>query len=245
MIAHVADAFGGAAGYDGHAHVQRQAAEALASRIAALSLPPAPRVLEIGCGTGFLSAALLGRIAGATWLLTDVARPMLDRCAARIGAGRQIRYALLDGERPDLDERFDLICSSFTFQWFADLPAALARLRGLLAPGGHLAFATLLDGSFAEWRAAHLAATGTDAAMADYPHAETLRATGAELSEQSVTETHSDARAFLRALKAIGAHRPRAPRSPLSGPALRRVMAAFDADGARVTYRIGYGIIRA
>ena len=41
----VAHAFGAARDYDAHARVQREVAQALAARIAALDLPPAPRVL--------------------------------------------------------------------------------------------------------------------------------------------------------------------------------------------------------
>src|SRR3546814_16589572 len=65
----------------------------------------------------------------------------------------------MDGEQPCFAEhvRFDLICSSLAFQWFDDLHASVARLARWLAPGGYLAFTTMADGSFAEWRVACLA----------------------------------------------------------------------------------------
>ncbi|CCD03423.1 methyltransferase domain-containing protein, partial [Azospirillum baldaniorum] len=69
----IAAAFGKAAPrYEEHAAVQRVAAERLAERVARLPLPPRPRVLEIGCGTGFLSRALRERIGPADWLFTDL-----------------------------------------------------------------------------------------------------------------------------------------------------------------------------
>ena len=75
-----------------------------------------------------------------------------------------MRYAALDGEHPDaLPGGYDLICSSLAVQWFGDLNAGLGRLAALLAPGGHLAIATLAEDTFAEWRAAHARAGLTPA----------------------------------------------------------------------------------
>ena len=68
----IASAFGSARDYDRHAHVQRRAAEALAERIAALELE-SPRLLEFGCGTGFLTDALIRRGVGGQWRVTDLA----------------------------------------------------------------------------------------------------------------------------------------------------------------------------
>ncbi|HEX4095209.1 MAG TPA: methyltransferase domain-containing protein, partial [Caulobacteraceae bacterium] len=71
--------------YDAAAPVQRAVAARLAEKIAALPLPPKPRILEIGCGTGFLTAALRERLPGGEWLITDISPRMLDACRARIG----------------------------------------------------------------------------------------------------------------------------------------------------------------
>src|SRR3546814_19035159 len=83
---------------------------------------------------------------------------MAARCREGLGEGRgRFRYVAMDGERPCFapDVRFDLVCSSLAFQWFHDLEGAVASLCALLAPGGHLAFTPLAEGSFDEWRAAH------------------------------------------------------------------------------------------
>lgn len=249
MIAHVRDAFAGADAYDVHARVQRHAAKRLARRIAALALPPAPRLLEIGCGTGFLTEALFRRRPEGEWLVTDVAPAMLARCADRLGTPPNVRYRAMDGADPvPAIGSFDLICSSFAFQWFADLPAAIARLAALLRPGGHLAFATMAADSLGEWRAAHRDATGQDVAMAGYPTLDALDAMAppgfaATIAEQRVRETHRDARSFLASLRAIGAHRPREPRAPIHPAALRRAMAAFEAGGAAVTWHVAYAVL--
>lgn len=229
-------AFSAAQDYDRHAGVQRTVARALAARIGALALPPAPRVLEIGCGTGFLTEALIEQGISGEWLVTDLAPAMLARCRARIGDAPGRRFTVLDGEHgpgPD-GGPFDLICSSLALQWFDDLPAAAARLRGWLAPGGHLIFTTLAAETFAEWRAAH-DAVGLVAGTPQFPPA---AAFGPVATVERHSERHASGREFLRALKAIGAGTAAAGHRPLGPADLRRVIARFDEAGAGVTYEV-------
>jgi malonyl-CoA O-methyltransferase len=229
----IAESFDRAADYDGHADVQQQVAAALARTILADPLPERPRILELGCGTGFLSGALLDRLPDAEYWATDIAPAMLDRARRRLKGDARVRFATIDAARPTLEGPFDLICSSLALQWVADLPACIDRLRRLLAPRGRLAFTTLGAGSFAEWRAAYGALTpGTP----DYPAPDALRDLGLAVEMQTIIRDYPDARAFLQSLKAIGAVTPRRGYRPLSGPGLRGVMRRFEADGARARY---------
>lgn len=249
---HVARAFDAASDYAGHARVQRRVATGLADTIATLPVirmrGRAPRLLEIGCGTGFLTEALLDRGLGGDWLVTDIAPAMVRRCAdslARRDTTARLHFAMMDGERPSpglTRESFDLICSSLAFQWLDDLGDALSRLTPLLAPGGALAFTTLLTGTFAEWEAAHrslglvsggLAYPDRGQLAAGFPAGGTLT-----IAEQTLREGHEGARAFLRSVKRIGAASAPAGRRPLPPGAMRRVMARFDAAGACATYRV-------
>ncbi|KAG5726643.1 hypothetical protein E4T56_gene10357 [Termitomyces sp. T112] len=175
----IARAFAGAASYDEHAMVQRSVATELARTISLLSIPADARILEIGCGTGFLGEALIRHLPSAHWLMTDLTREMLIRAEKRLAGSADIQFSLMDGQMPDLDCRFDLICSSLAFQWFSDLPLALDRLSRLLPKGGRLAFTTLAQGCFSEWRDAHL---GEACGLADYPSAEALRSLGLEVT---------------------------------------------------------------
>jgi malonyl-CoA O-methyltransferase len=231
----VADAFGRAAGYDAHAAVQRLVAGRLAERIAALPLPPAPRILEIGCGTGFLGLGLIDRLPEARWLMTDIAPAMIERTRERFAGRADIAFAVMDGEAPDIAGPFNLICSSLAFQWFTDLPGAVARLRSLLAPDGILAFTALAAGSFFEWRRAH---RDLPAGTHDYPSADALAAMGLEVSMESIPMAHTDAREFLHAVKGIGAGTPRADHQPLTPRQLRDVMDRFEAGGGVASYAV-------
>ncbi|WBO23302.1 methyltransferase [Sphingomonas abietis] len=235
----VAASFGRAADYDAHAAVQRLVVDRLADRIAALPLPPQPRILEIGCGTGLLGVALADRLPDARWLMTDLSPAMLDRARQRFAGRETIDFAVMDGERPDVSGPFDLICSSLAFQWFADLPAAIDRLRGLLAPHGVLAFTTLAEGSFREWRDAH---GDRPAGTRDYPSAEALAAPGLTIAMETIPMAHRDARDFLRAVKGIGAGVPRPGHRPLGPRDLRAVMRRFEAMGSVASYVVATGL---
>lgn len=230
-------AFSGARDYDRHAGVQRKVARALAQRIGGLDLPAAPRVLEIGCGTGFLTEYLQDLPLGGEWLVTDLAPAMVERCRLRVGDAPGRHFGVLDGEhgpRP-AQAPFDLICSSLALQWFENLPAAVARLTQWLAPGGHLIFTTLAAETFAEWRAAH-AAEGLEAGTPRFPPADSLQVDPAMVVR--MVERHASGAEFLHAIKAIGAGTAAPGHRPLGPGQLRRVMTRFENYGGTVTYEV-------
>jgi malonyl-CoA O-methyltransferase len=243
----VARAFDGAEGYDGAAAIQAEVAQRLARRIGAEPLAPAPRILEIGCGTGLLTTQLRRRLPNGVLVASDLAPAMVQRCRVRLARAADLRFVVMDAERPACAPGFDLIASSLAAQWFEDLPGTLARLAALLAPGGLLAVATLGSGTFTEWRAAH-AALGLDAATPVYPSLQDLAGLtcpGCTLtvSAEPLVEAHADGRAFLASLRAIGAGTPGAART-LSPGAMRRVLRVFAAGGAQVTYEVAMLLIR-
>ncbi|QXT34548.1 methyltransferase domain-containing protein [Sphingomonas sanguinis] len=230
--ARIARAFDAAAAYDAHAVVQRQVADWLAERIVAVA-PPAPRVLEVGCGTGFLTGATLPRLVCPDWLMTDIAPAMLARGMA---AHPAVRGRVMDGEFPDLpgESPFDLIVSSLAVQWFGDLDAGLRRLAGWLAPGGRMLVTTLVRGTFAAWHEAHRA-EGFVAGSPVYPPVEAL---GWPVETRSFVQRHDSAADFMRALRAIGAGTPRDGHRPIPPGAMRRIAKRFEAGGAVATYEV-------
>lgn len=241
----IAARFGAAAErYDEHSLVQREAAARLARRVLALALPPVRRVLEVGCGTGHLTRELRGHIGGE-WTVSDIAPAMVAACV-RNNPG--VAGVVMDAEHPVVEAgRFDLVVSSLTAQWFADLPAALATLCGLLAPGGRIALATLGSGSFGEWRAAH-AALGLRAATPDYPAANELARAfpafvHASVEDESIAMPLADPLDFVRGLRAIGADTPAAGTAPLSAGQMRKVLRRLAADApGGVGYHLLYAV---
>jgi malonyl-CoA O-methyltransferase len=226
-------AFSGADQYDRHARIQRLVAERLAERIAELPLPASAHILEIGCGTGFLTEALIRHRIGSEWLVTDLSAEMVRRCRNRIGDAHGRRFAVLDGEYGEPGGRFDLVCSSLAMQWFDDQDAAFARMHGWLAPGGHCIVTTLGADSFAEWRAAH-EVEGLE------PGTPRFLPAGQQAPQwvDRYVDHHDSALDFMRSLKAIGAHTAARRHRPLPPRALRRVMRNFEARGCDVSYEV-------
>jgi malonyl-CoA O-methyltransferase len=233
----IAQSFGAAAGtYDDHADLQRT----VAARLARL-LPPlaAPRVLELGCGTGLFSRHLLARYPDGTLLFTDLAPSMVEQCSLNLAsAGKRVSFEVMDAARPTADGPFDLIAMSMTLHWLADPEAALATLRKHLAPNGVLIFATIGGESFPEWRDA-LVAQGLPIGLLDIPDLP-----GIDDEERLVVD--ADTLGFLRRMKAIGGLTPREGYAPLPAGALRRaVRVADETHGGRITWHIVYGRLAA
>jgi malonyl-CoA O-methyltransferase len=233
-MSRIADRFGRAAStYETATPIQREVADRLADRIVASGAAQGARVAELGCGTGYLTRALAARLRPSLWVATDLAPAM----AAAARACTPL-VAVMDAARPALTPGFDLVCSSLTLQWLAEPAAAVGAWRGLVRPGGRLAVATLLDGSFAEWRCA-LAEAGAASAGPAFPSPEEARAwfgPDADIEIVTLSERHASALAFLRALRASGTDA--ADSGALKAGIMRRAMATFEAQGGAVAYRV-------
>jgi malonyl-CoA O-methyltransferase len=242
----IGGAFGAAAArYEAHAGVQRAAARTVADLAARQGHggeeAERPCILELGCGTGFLTRDIRAIWPAADLVVTDLSSEMVGQAAK--GAMLAGTFLPMDGERPWFEGAwFDLILSSLAFQWFDDLPGAVARLAGLLRPGGSLIFSTMGERSFARWRAAH-AACGAAAGVPDYPSLDALRAMLARHDDAFAFDEDyplpcGGAKGLLAHLKGIGAVVPAEGRAPLPPPRLRAVMRAFDAAGGEDGYHV-------
>jgi malonyl-CoA O-methyltransferase len=128
--------------YDRAAKAQREAAETLADAIrsATAAAPPA-RILEIGCGTGFLTGKLAEMFPDAEIAATDISPAMLAFCERAFGKRKdknaaRIDFVLDDISKTRLREPFDLVASSFAFQWAGRLTELAPTLSRLSRPGG-------------------------------------------------------------------------------------------------------------
>jgi SAM-dependent methyltransferase len=113
-----------------NAYYERPATLALAGDVAGR------RILDAGCGSGPLSAALRDRGAIVTGF--DKSAAMLAIARRRLGPDADLRVADLATPLPYPDGAFDDVIASLVLHYLEDWTAPLAELRRVLRPGGRL-----------------------------------------------------------------------------------------------------------
>ena len=130
-------------GWRGQLHHQ------IADRTADLALTcvPAPRrILDVGCGTGYLLGRLAARAPQAGTLAGIDAAPAMIEVATGAGTDDRLRLVVGTAERlPWPAATFDLVVSTTSFDHWADQRAGLAECARVLAPGGYLVLADLFS----------------------------------------------------------------------------------------------------
>jgi tRNA (cmo5U34)-methyltransferase len=76
---------------------------------AAESLTENPVILDIGAGTGLLSALVLQKFPGATLTLLDISENMLDVARQRFYGQENIRYVVSDYSKAELEGTYDIV----------------------------------------------------------------------------------------------------------------------------------------
>lgn len=94
------------------------------------------RVLDAGCGSGPLSAALRDR--GATVAGFDLSAAMIRLARQRLGGDADLHVADLEGPLPFGDDTFDVVVASLCLHYLEDWAGPLAELRRVLRPDGRL-----------------------------------------------------------------------------------------------------------
>jgi ubiquinone/menaquinone biosynthesis C-methylase UbiE len=105
--------------------------------MARLSLVPAARVLDVGCGTGALLQALADKYPESELAGIDPVPEML--AVGRRRLPREIKlYGGWAEELPFEDQSFDVVVSCSMFHFIRQPRIALEEMRRILQPGGQL-----------------------------------------------------------------------------------------------------------
>ncbi|MCC5037119.1 class I SAM-dependent methyltransferase [Streptomyces sp. WAC 00631] len=119
-----------------HAHLRLSA-----GRLALPAQGAGMRVLDLGCGTGASTAALLAAAPRARITAVDASAGMLRQAAAKRWDGdvEFVHAAAEDLPRPGAEGPFDAVFAAYLVRNVADPDAVLRTVRELLRPGGRLA----------------------------------------------------------------------------------------------------------
>ena len=239
----VARSFGlAAAHYQQEAKAQFESAHRLLAGAAF-----AGRVLDIGCGTGWMCSELLAQPGIDAILALDIAGPMLSspllqhpriQCIQADAAALPLASGCLDG-----------VVSNFALQWLAapeDFAAGLARV---LRPGAECRLAMPVVGTLSEldtaWRRTEgRSPVNTFMTAEDWQRA--LTAAGIRITHAHqfpLFQYYPSVRALLRGLKAIGAaesvHKPAGLWGRRHLQALEAAMESFrTAQGLPLRYEV-------
>lgn len=235
----IARQFGQAASaYSASAKLQYQSAQHLLELIQShQNSIPTGDILEIGCGTGFITQGLIECFADRSLEITDLSLEMLAFCQRSLitspEQARRISFYQLDAEA-ETSNQYASIISGFTIQWFRELHKTISLLISQLHPNGILFLSFPGSQSFPEWRAIcnqlNLPFTANplpdlELLLAEIIHP--VRILHLETDRQ-VTH-HASAADFFRDLKMIGAG---VSQRHLSLGQMKRLIRTWDAQSA-------------
>ncbi len=107
-------------------------------------------VLDAGCGSGRITAALIERVPRGHVIALDESPSMVQAAWERLGGQADVR--VMDLLELDLEQPLDAILSTATFHWISDHERLFSKLHAALRPGGALAAQCGGEGNIAHLR---------------------------------------------------------------------------------------------
>ena len=244
--------------YEAAAVLQARVADELVSRLEPFNFAPKV-VLDLGAGTGRMTAQLKRRYRRSLVIALDLAPGMLHEARRHQQWLRRFERVCGDAMRlPFADASVDVVISSLMLQWCDPPDAAFAEIRRVLKPDGFIAFTTLGPDTLVELRSAWAEADGDAGGYNHVNHFTDMHDVGDALMRAGLSEpvldvdriqlTYPDALSLMRDLKAIGAHNVTAgrPRGLLGRARLQRMQQAYEAYRRNgklpATYEVVYAV---
>ena len=194
--------------YDTHAHIQAQAADTLFKK-------PLPQnvlhILEIGCGTGYLTQKLFTNYPNAHITAIDLSEEMLQEAQKKISSPN-ITFQKSDILTFESNQTYDLIISSSTLHWVTPTHKLVKKLHTLLTSQGTLLFSCFGPNTFHELASAiqHPIPAQKFPTLTTWTSLLTDYFTKIETTSDVHTKTYTTLHDLLKTIKKTGTHNPSA-----------------------------------
>ncbi len=132
--------------YDENAKIQRRMAEKLFSYI---DTDEFERILEIGCGTGFLTKNAVNKLKFKSYIANDIigdCQDLIEKLSPKI----EFIQGDIENIIKNSNNRYNLIISNASFQWIEDIENFISILYEKLEKNGILLFSTFGIENFRE-----------------------------------------------------------------------------------------------
>ncbi|HEX4044880.1 MAG TPA: methyltransferase domain-containing protein [Gammaproteobacteria bacterium] len=229
--------------YDAACDLQLRVGTNLIERLR-LHYPSSNLMLDLGCGSGLITEKLTEEIAFNHLYAVDMADQLLSLAKKRL-AHRAVHFACRDFNTfSDKNNCFDLVFSNMALHWSPALNNALANIYRQMDLNGWLAFSIPLSGTFSELTEDSRNHFYTEQVMLSI-----LTQLGFICVENWISVEKQQFPSWLTALKSIkqvgASHVQQRKWHSLSGnDFIKRLVSGPQIEPARLTYRIGYFIVR-
>jgi malonyl-CoA O-methyltransferase len=221
--------------YDSVAGLQRTVGRELLHSIDATQLTGT--LLDLGCGTGFLTGELLAYSNHETIIALDIALSMLQTAQGKLVDKTIISYVCADAEHlPLAGQTIDSIFSNLALQWCNNLEAVFTDIKRALKPDGQLVFSTFGPQTLYELKSAWASVDSYNHVNTFYSEAQLkqfLQQAGFKNSQIKCTlyiSPYDSVWTLMQELKNLGAHHVIAGRNKkiTTKTAMQQMISAYE-----------------